>query len=531
VTGEAGRPAAAELAHGELPEIPVDALLRRFREQAERRPEAVALTEGERSLSYAELALAAERVTTLLADAGVRPGELVGVRLPRGADVAAAVLGVLGHGCGYLPIDPAYPAARQDHLVGDSGIRHVVQQAPSEAGMGTTLALLPVPGAPSTPHPDGRTLPPGTAYVIYTSGSTGRPKGVPVSQRQVAALMAATEEHFDFGPEDRWALVHSHSFDFSVWEMWGAWWHGGSTVVVPVECTYDASLLAGLLAGHGITVLNQVPSAFGQLVAAMADSGRSLPALRQIVFGGEAVNLSDVRRWRATGCAPGARLANMYGITETTVHVTYCALDGEPPAGPAGSTPIGRPLAHLGVLLLDSELRPVPPGTPGELAVHGAGVGEGYLNRPEQTAERFIRLPGIAGPVYRSGDWAVEDDQGGLHYIGRRDDQIQLRGLRIERGEVAAAVLSHPEVAACVVTAPRNPVGDPVLVAHVVPHHGPGPSRTELRRHVAELLPRYMVPSRFTTHQALPLTAHGKVDLAALDQAASAQAHTGSARP
>jgi nonribosomal peptide synthetase DhbF len=489
--------------------IRTDELLRRFQAQVQSRPTAVALVVAETRVTYAELGRRAERVGALLAAAGVRPGELVGVRLPRGGEVAAAILGVLGHGCGYLPIDPAYPAARQDYLVHDSGIRHVLEQGPA----GTALVLTPVPGSP----PSGTTLPDGNAYVIYTSGSTGRPKGVPVTQRQVAALMTAAEEHYDFGPEDRWALVHSHSFDFSVWEMWGAWWHGGAAVVVPVECTYDAALLADLLSVQKITVLNQVPSMFGQLVARMDGSGRSFPDLRHIVFGGEAVNLSDVRRWRDAGCAPRARLANMYGITETTVHVTYRALDDGLRPGPAGTTPIGQPLAHLGVLLLDAGLRPVPPGTPGQLAVHGAGVGQGYLNRPDQTAERFVSLPDVSGPVYLSGDWAIADEYNDLHYIGRQDDQIQLRGLRIERGEVAAAVLSHPDIAACTVTAPLNPVGEAVLVAHVVPRSEPGPSSFELRRHVAKLLPRSMVPARFTKHRELPLTAHGKVDLAALD--------------
>ena len=486
---------------------PGDGLTSRVLAWAERCPDAVAVVDGADRVSYAQLAQRSARLQQALDETGVRPGTLVGLRLRRGADVLVAILGILRHGCAYLPVDPDYPTARQDYLLRDSGVGRIVEHDPDRA-----LAVNPTAAGG-----EGRRVPVDTAYVIYTSGSTGEPKGVVVGRRQVSALMRATETVFDFGPDDVWSLFHSHSFDFSVWEIWGALWFGGRVVVIPSDCTWDPAALTAVLDREQVSVLSQVPTSFGYLRRHVDAEPTTLPQLRYVVLGGEPVNLTDVRLWAESGCAPQARLVNMYGITETTVHVTVQDLAAEPPAGPAGTTPIGVPLPHLRVRLLDEGLQPVPAGTPGELVVSGEGVAEGYLGRPELTVQRFVRLPDEDGPAYRSGDWAIADQDGALHFLGRRDGQVQVRGFRIEPGEVAAALSEHPGIAACEVTTPVNPLGETILVAHCLPRGNIVPSPAELRRHATLHLPRHLVPARFVTHTQFPLTAHGKIDRQALD--------------
>ncbi|TWJ22977.1 amino acid adenylation domain-containing protein [Micromonospora endolithica] len=478
-------------------------LARRFAAQVARDPDAVAVVDGDRELRYDELAAAAAEVRRQLADAGVPPGTLVGLRMPRCAEVVVAILGILEHGCGYVPIDPAYPASRQEHIAGDAGIDTVVQVEP---GTGRPVVVRTGGGPP-------RPVPPGTAYVIYTSGSTGTPKGVVVGDAHVCALMDACAERFTFSAADVWTMFHSHSFDFSVWELWGALLHGGRVVVVPPWVAADPRAFGELLADEGVTVLSQVPTAFGHLVAELEAHPIALPELRYVVFGGEALNTGAVRAWRELGVAPAATLVNMYGITETTVHVTFAALEDDTGTLP-GATPIGRPLPHLRVLLVDERLRPVPAGEPGEMLVTGASVSYGYLGRAELTGQRFVTLAGQR--YYRSGDWARQDAEGRLHYLGRRDRQVQLRGFRVELGEPEAVIAAHPAVAQCAVLAEPNQLGELQLVAYYVPRSGVDLAPEQVRAHVAGCLPAHLVPSRIRRMPALPRTAHDKVDLVAL---------------
>ncbi|MFG1869081.1 amino acid adenylation domain-containing protein [Micromonospora arborensis] len=478
-------------------------LARRFAEQVARDPDAVAVVDGDRELRYGELAAAARELRRQLAEAGVPEGTLVGLRMHRCAEVVVAILGILEHGCGYVPIDPAYPASRQEHIVGDAGIDALVQVEP---GTGRPVVIRTGGGPP-------RAVPPGTAYVIYTSGSTGTPKGVVVGDAHVCALMDACAERFTLSAADVWTMFHSHSFDFSVWELWGALLHGGRVVVVPPWVAADPRAFGELLADEGVTVLSQVPTAFGHLVAELELHPVSLPELRYVVFGGEALHTGAVRAWRELAVAPAAALVNMYGITETTVHVTFAALDDEAGTVP-GATPIGRPLPHLRVRLVDEHLRPVPVGEAGEMLVAGASVSHGYLGRAELTAQRFVTVDGQR--YYRSGDWARQDVEGRLHYLGRRDRQVQLRGFRVELGEPEAAIAAHPAVAQCAVLAEANQLGELQLVAYYVPRTGADLAPEQVRAHVAGCLPAHLVPSRIRQMAALPRTAHDKVDLAAL---------------
>jgi amino acid adenylation domain-containing protein len=420
--------------------------------------------------------------------------------------------------CGARPGSAAAVAAaeRLGRAIGAGG-HHLVYGA---GGVGLMeAAVVTRDGESFTVRTTGVTttseLPADVAYVIYTSGSTGAPKGVLVGHRQVLALVDACDQRYEFGADDVWTQFHSPSFDFSVWELWGALLHGGRLVIVPAETGASPPAFARLLADESVTVLSQVPTSFGYLVAALEEEPTALPVLRYVVFGGEAVNPAAVDRWFTAGWAPNATVVNMYGITETTVHVTHGVLTPGRTRPRTDATPIGTPLPHLRVIVVDEDLRPVPPGTAGEMLVAGAGVSHGYLHRPELTAQRFVRLSGVDGPVYRSGDWGVVDENGDLHYVGRRDGQVQLRGFRVECGEIEAALADHPGLLECAVVLGANRLGEPVLEAHLVPRGAPVPT-AELRAHLAARLPAHLVPGRYRTHTALPRAASGKVDRTAL---------------
>ncbi|HEY2292939.1 MAG TPA: amino acid adenylation domain-containing protein, partial [Thermoanaerobaculia bacterium] len=502
-------------------------LHRRFEAQADRAPGAVALSlpgeDGER-LTYAELDARANRIARHLQARGVRPGDRVALLLERSAEMVAAILGVLKAGAAYVPIDPNYPAERVAFLRADSGAALLLAAEDLEATARQAPERLEAP-----PHADSPDLP---AYVIYTSGSTGTPKGVVVTHANVDRLLTATDPWFDFGSEDVWTLFHSYAFDFSVWEIWGALLYGGRLVVVPYWVSRSPEAFHELLREERVTVLNQTPSAFRQLIWAAEGKPADL-ALRYVVFGGEVLEPASLAPWLARyGESP--RLINMYGITETTVHVTYRPV-GE--ADLAGGSRIGRPIPDLAVHLLDAGLRPVPVGVPGEIHVGGAGLAQGYLHRPDLTAERFVPDPFAASPgarLYRSGDLARRLPDGDLEYLGRADQQVKIRGFRIELGEIEAALTEQPGVreAVVVVRSDRSDgsdrsVGsseDRRLVAYLV---GEELDAAALRQELARRLPDYMVPAAFVFLDALPLTGHGKVDRRALpapDAAAPAAA-------
>src|SRR5262249_5305035 len=315
------------------------------------------------------------------------------------------------------------------------------------------------------------------AYVIYTSGSTGRPKGVQIEHRQVSRLFAATEKWFDFGAQDVWTMFHSFAFDFSVWELWGGLLYGGRVVVVPQQTARSPQEFYRLLCEEGVTVLNQTPSAFAQLIEAQLLIEAQAPnapqhALRVVIFGGEALELRTLRPWVARNGIGQPRLVNMYGITETTVHVTYRELSEQEIQADSGGSPIGRAIDDLRVYVLDGSGEPAPLGVARELYVGGAGVARGYLNRPELTAERFIQDPFSGDPaarMYKSGDLGRWREDGTLEYLGRNDQQVKIRGYRIELGEIEAALASHAGVQQAVVLAREDEPGEKRLVAYVVP--------------------------------------------------------------
>ncbi|RSS14087.1 amino acid adenylation domain-containing protein [Streptomyces sp. WAC08401] len=519
-----------------------------FERQAARHPGRTALTFEGTSLSYADLNARANRLARLLTARGIGPDALVALALPRSAELVVALLAVVKSGAAYVPLDPGYPADRLAHALSDSAPAALLtDRATADRLPAHEVPLVVLGDDPA--HPDGdatRTYPAtdlaqserirpldprDTAYVIYTSGSTGRPKGVAVPHRNVVRLFSATEQWFGFDEHDVWTLFHSYAFDFSVWELWGPLLHGGRLVVVPHDVSRDPAAFLSLLARERVTVLNQTPSAFHQLAAADRESRDEL-ALRTVVFGGEALDLSRLADWYERHAEDAPALVNMYGITETTVHVSHIALDRATAAAASAST-IGVNIPDLRVYVLDDRLRPTAPGVTGEMYVAGAGLARGYLGRPALTADRFPADPYAAlfgehgTRMYRTGDLARRRTDGGLDYLGRADQQVKIRGFRIEPGEIEAVLAAHPAVDDVAVVAREDVQGDPRLVAYVV--SGTGTTARALHDHAAGHLPDHMLPSAFVTLDALPLTPNGKLDAKALPAPAHAGQVTGRA--
>ncbi|MCP5002782.1 MAG: amino acid adenylation domain-containing protein, partial [Planctomycetes bacterium] len=344
------------------------------------------------------------------------------------------------------------------------------------------------------------------AYVIYTSGSTGKSKGCMVSHSNAARLFRATEELYNFNQHDVWTLFHSSAFDFSVWEIWGALLYGGKLVVIPYFTSRNPEDFYHLLIEHKVTVLNQTPSAFKQLIN--VDNKPDELALRLVIFGGEALDFKMLRPWFTRHGDRRPQLVNMYGITETTVHVSYYPITGNQRSF---NSLIGRPLRDLQVCVLDARLQTVPIGVPGEMYVGGAGVTSGYLNRPELTAENFIAVEvfGKLQRVYKTGDRARWLPDGSLEYLGRLDNQVKVRGFRIEPGEIETVLSQHEDVKEAVVVL-SNKEDNPGLVAFVTVISDPLPINdnrlliTELRTWLKARLPEYMLPSSLSVLEQMP---------------------------
>jgi len=519
----------APVAH-QLPSAPFVSLADRLFKQARKQPDSTAVVAGDVALSYQQLSTAAQGLAARLQAQGVKAGECVGVCVERSAALPTALYGVLASGAAYVPLDPDYPLDRLQYILADAGItRVVVDQACQQRhqALFNGLACVTVEQAgqstalnPVHSHPDQ------LAYVIYTSGSTGQPKGVAVTQRNVARLLDVTLAPFAFNEKDVWSCFHSYAFDFSVWELFGALSSGGQAVIVPYWAARSAEQFHALVHATGVTVLNQTPSAFLPLIQAEQDLRAPLHSLRCVIFGGEKLEPQALAQWLAWRGETAPRLVNMYGITETTVHVTARDITLADTLGHAPSL-IGKPLADLQLYVLDADLNPAPLGTVGELCVGGAGLARGYLGQPALTASRFVADPfGPSGArLYRSGDLARRLPSGELEYLGRNDAQVKIRGFRIEPGEISAQLREHPQVRAAVVVARPNGQGDLRLVAYLVAAPGGAPlDTTSLQAYLASRLPAHMVPSAFVWLEALPLTANGKLDTKALPDPQAQQA-------
>ncbi|MDJ0835201.1 MAG: amino acid adenylation domain-containing protein [Acidobacteriota bacterium] len=502
-------------------------LIQRFFQQAEARPDSIALRLPDAlEFTYGSLAAQTRRIASVLRTRGAEPETPIAVFLEPGPQAVVAVLGILASGAPYLPLDPAWPSPRIETILAEARPNLLVTESGLIGGLprgGCQRVLLDYLENVDL-LPDIQPRPQHAAHIIYTSGSTGSPKGVAVTHAAVARLMTATEAWFQFGADDVVTLFHSIAFDFSVWEIWSALAYGGTLIPVTDSFRKDPRKFYQLLIEESVTVLSQTPTAFAGPAHVDADRRENL-GLRLVIFGGEALPPALLRDWRRRRGSDKPAFVNMYGITETTVHVTRHRVSE---ADIAGKTmPIGNPLPHLSLYVLDGQGRPVAPGQTGELYVGGAGTARGYVNRPGLTASRFVP-DGFGGEpgarLYRSGDLACLRENGMPIYLGRGDRQLQLRGYRVEPAEIEAVLTSMEGVTAAVVLPRKAGDGTISLVAWLQTDAQTESRKTECRNRAAALLPAYMMPAAICLLQSLPLTPNGKLDRKALPDPESAAA-------
>ena len=538
-----------------------------YQEQVERTPDHIALigptvgvkqttsrSEGTRglaplpvlmSITYKELNESANQLAHLLIEKGVGPDTIVAIMTERSVEMIIGILGILKAGGAYLPIDPDYPEERIGYMLKDSGVGVLVttpklqvkvkaeveknlkqtlqmplQFVNIEAGLSSTFESPP---STLTSTSTCQVSPANLAYIIYTSGTTGKPKGVLIQHQNVVRLLFNDRNLFDFNSDDVWTLFHSYCFDFSVWEMYGALLYGGKLVIIPGMTAKDPGQYWQVLVQEKVTILNQTPSAFYAFSNYSENHAGERTHLRYVIFGGEALKPLQLKKW--ANKYPQVKLINMFGITETTVHVTYKEIGGREIR--LNISNIGKPIPTLTTYILDKNLKLLPIGAAGELCVGGAGVGRGYLNRPELASEKFISffyrsyksyMTYIPKKIYKSGDLARWLTNGEMEYLGRIDHQVKIRGFRIELGEIETQLLTYPQVKEAVVVPLEEENGDKYLCAYVVPDFFNSPQSSTyldivgLREHLSGRLPGYMIPAYFVELERIPLTSNGKVD-------------------
>ncbi|MFT5725501.1 MAG: amino acid adenylation domain-containing protein, partial [Bacteroidia bacterium] len=515
-----------------------------FELQVLKSPDNVALLFENKHITYFDLNARANRLARHLKKLGVKSDTLVGLYVDRSFDMITSILAVLKTGGAYVPFDPDSPEFRSEYMLRDAQIDIVITQAEHVTkftGSDRHLLVLdsrsleqclteessgnlPISYTGATPNH--------LAYVIFTSGSAGKPKGVMVTHQNVTRLFDATRTEFGFGPSDVWTLFHSYAFDFSVWEIWGALLQGGKLVIVPFDTTRSSSDFYQLVVQQNVTVLNQTPSAF-QSFASIDEKWRKPLSLRYVIFGGEDLNVITLKSWLEERGEESPKLVNMYGITETTVHVTYRRIRYSDLVRKSSASPIGRAISDLSVYLLTPSSKLSPISVVGEIYVAGDGVARGYLNQDRLTQDKFVKSPFNQQRLYKTGDLARWTIDGQLEYIGRIDNQVKIRGFRIELGEIEYALngLDIVENATVMEKSTDSLTGDRQLVAYIVSHRAKkfeqeaivnSSLRYEfidlIRQELSKLLPHYMVPTTYVVLSEFPLTKNGKINRKALPE-------------
>jgi amino acid adenylation domain-containing protein len=486
--------------------------------QARRAPQQAALRFEQHGLTYGELDRRASRLARHLARLGVGPDVLVGLFVERSLELVVGILGILKAGGAYVPMDTSYPRERLEFMRSDADLALLITQSslsaklPAGAAQVVCLDEFDWTGPEEASPAESRVRPEHLAYVIYTSGSTGRPKGVCIEHRNIVNYVSGVVERLRLEPGMSYATVSTVAADLGNTVIFPALATGGCLHVISQERAESQAMLSEYFSRESIDVLKIVPSHLAALQSGKNPQG--VMPRRRLILGGEASRLEWVGRLRAL--SPTCEVFNHYGPTETTVGVLTYHLDAQLPSTRSGTLPLGRPLPNIRIHLLDGEGQPVPAGEKGELCIAGRGVGRGYLNRPELTAEKFLPDPFSPDPaarLYRTGDLARRLPDGTFEFCGRIDYQVKLHGYRVELGEIEAALREQGDVHEAVVLARQDPSGDAQLVAYVAPERA---DPATLREYLKGRLPQYMVPSAFVPMERLPLTPNGKIDRQAL---------------
>jgi len=481
-----------------------------FEEQAAKTPDNIAVVYEDKTLTYRELNQKANRLARVLREKGAGADSIAGIMAERSIERIIGILGILKAGGAYLPIDPEYPEERKQYILHDSKANLLIIQKHLRDKVqykGTVIEIEDSMNPRDASNLRIQSKPEDMAYIIYTSGTTGKPKGAMIEHRNVVRLMKNDRMQFEFSETDVWTMFHSYCFDFSVWEMYGALLYGGKLIIVPKITAKDTGEYLKLLKKEEVTVLNQTPTAFYNLISEeMKEEGKGLK-LRYVIFGGEALKPFMLKEWKRK--YPETALINMYGITETTVHVTYKEIAEKEIE--ENRSIIGKPIPTLTAYIMDKNGKLVPVGVPGELCVGGKGVCRGYLNRPELTAEKFVQNPYRPDEIiYRSGDLAKLLPDGEMEYLGRIDNQVKIRGHRVELGEIENRLLKHEGIRETAVITREEQNGSRYLCAYIVAMRQF--TVAELREHLSKELPEYMIPLYFIQLPQMPLTANGKID-------------------
>lgn len=481
-------------------------------------PHQIALSFEGKELSYQTLNEQANQVAHHLISLGIKPGDLIAVCLERSFEQIIVILGILKAGAAYVPIEPSHSIERIKLILSNAKpCFAIVNTVTKDLLEGVRIVNLdvdnPIIKQQKNYNPEINKNAVSLAYVIFTSGTTGIPNGVCVTHSNLLKLIEATELVYDFGSDDTWTLFHSYAFDFSVWEIWGALAFGGKLIIVPYFVCRTPKDFYSLLLKERVTILNQTPSAFYQLLQCDEGQDKKLQdTLRMIIFGGEAVDIKMLKPWFEKYGDANPAIYNMYGITEVTIHATYHRFTSEDCK--KNNNTIGIPLPFYQIYLLDEQGCEVQQGEKGEICIVGDCVAQGYLNNPVQTEKKFVPFnkDGNQKVLYKSGDVGYVADDGNLMYVGRLDNQIKIRGFRIELGEIEARLNQQEEIYLSFVTSKNDANNNKTICAFIQLKKDSSLTKKDIRIRLKKLLPDYMIPSKLELVTEIPLTINGKVD-------------------